>query len=508
MALMFTFPVQVITLLFLVLLNHSCSFDIDVSKTRVWGPGLHPETIVLPARYFFIQTVDRNNVSLEQSPGDVFKVKVLGKSSTGQLVNGRVSIQVLDRKDGSFIVRYKLHDSVQDLEIHVQYNENHIPGSPFRTKGVSYAEECDCPKNKLSEWLEEMECPRYDQIKHDLKPFPRVMFSKLYPIFMQRFNQPESMSICNYIVKENKIFRRCFGKHVGFKMFIDAILLSLTRKTYLPDMEMFFNLGDWPLSPSAGRPLIPLFSWCGSDDTVDIHLPTYDITESSLQCMGRVMLDMLSVQTSVERPWEEREPKAFWRGRDSRRERLRLVELSRKHPELLNASLTNFFFYRSEEEIYGPKEKHVSFFKFFDYKYQVNVDGTVAAYRFPYLLGGGSMVLKQESKYHEHFYDLVKPWQHYVPVRHDLSDLIERIRWANDNDAEAKKIAQAGQKFAQDNLMPKDIFCYHGRLFEEWTKRLIDPIEVRPEMEMVPQPSDTLKCKCERTTTPMNKDEL
>lgn len=78
------------------------------------------------------------------------------------------------------------------------------------------------------------------------------------------------------------------------------------------------------------------------------------------------MLDMLSVQTSVERLWDEREPKAFWRGRDSRRERLRLVELSRKHPELLNASLTNFFFYRSEEEIYGPKEKHVSFFKFFD----------------------------------------------------------------------------------------------------------------------------------------------
>lgn len=76
------------------------------------------------------------------------------------------------------------------------------------------------------------------------------------------------------------------------------------------------------------------------------------------------------------------------------------------------------------------------------------------------------MVMKQDSKYHEHFYSLVKPWQHYVPVSHDLSDLIERIRWAHDNDAEAKKIALAGQKFAQENLMPKDIFCYHGRLFQ------------------------------------------
>lgn len=80
------------------------------------------------------------------------------------------------------------------------------------------------------------------------------------------------------------------------------------------------------------------------------------------------MLDMLSVQTSADRTWAEREPKAFWRGRDSRRERLHLVSLSRKHPDLLNASLTNFFFHREEEEIYGPKEKHISFFKFFDVK--------------------------------------------------------------------------------------------------------------------------------------------
>lgn len=36
--------------------------SIDVSKTRIWGPGLYPERIVLPARYFFIRAVDENNV--------------------------------------------------------------------------------------------------------------------------------------------------------------------------------------------------------------------------------------------------------------------------------------------------------------------------------------------------------------------------------------------------------------------------------------------------------------
>ncbi len=43
----------------------------------------------------------------------------------------------------------------------------------------------------------------------------------------------------------------------------------------------------------------------------------------------------------------------------------------------------------------------------FQFKYQLNLDGTVAAYRFPFLLAGNSVVLKQDSKYVEHFYNQV-----------------------------------------------------------------------------------------------------
>lgn len=70
-------------------------------------------------------------------------------------------------------------------------------------------------------------------------------------------------------------------------MFMDAILLSLTRKIRLPDLEIFVNLGDWPLVKTNEIPPLPLFSWCGSEHTLDIVMPTYDLTESSLECMGR-----------------------------------------------------------------------------------------------------------------------------------------------------------------------------------------------------------------------------
>lgn len=67
-------------------------------------------------------------------------------------------------------------------------------------------------------------------------------------------------------------------------MFMDKMLLSITGKVKLVDVEFFVNLGDWPLVKDT--PKYPIFSWCGSEDTFDIVMPTYDISESTLENMG------------------------------------------------------------------------------------------------------------------------------------------------------------------------------------------------------------------------------
>lgn len=95
----------------------------------------------------------------------------------------------------------------------------------------------------------------------------------------------------------------------------------------------------------------------------------------------------------------------------------------------------------------------------------MNMDGTVAAYRFPYLLVSDSLIFKQESIYYEHFYKELQEWKHYIPVKRDLSDLIEKLKWAIAHDEEAHEIALNGRKFARNNLLPHDIFCYHVQLF-------------------------------------------
>lgn len=103
------------------------------------------------------------------------------------------------------------------------------------------------------------------------------------------------------------------------------------------------------------------------------------------------------------------------------------------------------------------------------------MDGTVAAYRLPYLLAGGGMVLKQDSPYYEHFYGQLRAWEHYVPVKRDLSDLVDRVSWALGHDEEAYEISNKAREFANEQLLPQHIMCYHALLFSVSVRLLLFP---------------------------------
>lgn len=135
----------------------------------------------------------------------------------------------------------------------------------------------------------------------------------------------------------------------------------------------------------------------------------------------------------------------------------------------------------------------------------MNIDGTVAAYRFPYLMLGNSLVLKQDSQYYEHFYVHLKAGTHYLPVKRSLSDLLEKIKWAKENDAEAQEMARAGQAAARELLQPSRLYCYYYRVMDTYSKRQKGQPTQHPDMELVPQPDDnSAACTCERKS---NKEE-
>ncbi len=61
------------------------------------------------------------------------------------------------------------------------------------------------------------------------------------------------------------------------------------------------------------------------------------------------------------------------------------------------------------------------------------------------------------------FSHLLKPYIHYVPVKSDLSDLIEKIQWCRDNDEKCKEISQEALKFYQTYLSRESIFRLYAK---------------------------------------------
>ena len=70
----------------------------------------------------------------------------------------------------------------------------------------------------------------------------------------------------------------------------------------------------------------------------------------------------------------------------------------------------------------------------------------------------GCCVIKVESQagYRQWYYDRIRPWEHFVPVRADMSDLVEKIDWARSHDAEACRIAENGQAFARSMTFERE----------------------------------------------------
>jgi hypothetical protein len=70
----------------------------------------------------------------------------------------------------------------------------------------------------------------------------------------------------------------------------------------------------------------------------------------------------------------------------------------------------------------------------------------------------------------EYFTDWLRPFEHYIPVLPDLSDLVERIQWAIAHDAEARAIQRAGQAFAERVLTDAQNDCYFSAVLLEWAR--------------------------------------
>lgn len=94
------------------------------------------------------------------------------------------------------------------------------------------------------------------------------------------------------------------------------------------------------------------------------------------------------------------------------------------------------------------------------YKYILNIDGNVSAFRLSLELSMGSVILLVDSVYSMWFKKFLVEYQHYVPVASDLSNLFDQIRWCREHDFECQQIAQNAKDFYNKYLSKDGLLDY------------------------------------------------
>ncbi|KAJ7177030.1 glycosyl transferase family 90-domain-containing protein [Mycena filopes] len=187
--------------------------------------------------------------------------------------------------------------------------------------------------------------------------------------------------------------------------------------------------------------------------------------------------------------WEDKKGVLYWRGKSNGGHirgtiyktfpRFRLVELAAR-PEnvregLMDVRITGWHESHCTDDcdpapikaLYNISTDVVPREDAYRYKYLLDVDGNTFSGRYLGLLRSGGLVFKSTA-FTEFFTPWLVPYEHFIPVRPDLEDLPEKIRWARANDGEARRIQEAGRVFAERILSDAQNDCYWFAVMLEW----------------------------------------
>lgn len=263
-----------------------------------------------------------------------------------------------------------------------------------------------------------------------------------------------------------------------------APFMSLLLPTFRGRTEFLILLSDNLYPSQAMLPRLSAhlksvpFLRCDWNDRYPESLQTLPVPDFYIQqpSYAEVFARMRTAQEQY--PFEKRQRKVFWRGslsgptyvtkeNVSNFPRYKLLEVARSAPATIDAHLTNYDDIATRdsdgtirahlEERFGGLSPYVPETEFMTHKYLISADGAVAAWRrVPIILASGSVLLLQHE-WEQFFYPGLHPWEHYVPIRKDFSDLQEKYEWLENHPSEAKTIASVGHAFAMRFLTPEAI---------------------------------------------------
>lgn len=255
-------------------------------------------------------------------------------------------------------------------------------------------------------------------------------------------------------------------------------MLDYLAKTYgLPDLDLLYFNNDGIKDPIVGAG--PVFCSSKKKNIAQglYFIDWYTVFPRSEwdNIVERINSTLLNL------PWDEKIPKLVWRGAATdgfyspsnwiNFPRGKLCYLAIQNPEIIDAKFTDIYPWHCENlkkmKLALPLGDRLSYEAQVQFKYQIILDGVFTSYPGDrWRLLSDSCSFMPESPYGHWFHGALIPWVHYVPVRRDLSDLVEKMEYLINHDEVARQITKNARQFALDFLLSPQIavYCYKALL--------------------------------------------
>jgi hypothetical protein len=343
-----------------------------------------------------------------------------------------------------------------------------------------------------------------EQIEADFKgvcPITKRALEKAFDVILERLGKP--LFIHHYRILDNELYKYIPpGASLSSRdSYYEKALKTLLSHTSLPDLDFlicpmdgipeaivdptFYLMEDpedqVPLLGQAKLKQVPFVVLI--PDQLSLSKDWFDTSQEIIALNGKVA-------------WQDKIGKAFWRGGTSdcvgpllkiKKEtpRFLICRLSKERPELVDAAgsfIPELLEKAKEEKLpqlnrWALKEEHLR------YKYLPVLDGNMCTYPgYQWRLLSDALTLKQESDQIQWFYGALRPYEHYLPIAHDMSDLVQKILWAEEHESDALKMIENARLFASENLLYEDGYRYFALVLERYAaKQKIDFFSLKKE---------------------------
>ncbi len=267
-------------------------------------------------------------------------------------------------------------------------------------------------------------------------------------------------------------------KVADVEFFISHRDFPVLKSDYTQPYDHLYSSSNEPLEPKySNKQFLPICGMSGSDGFQDIMLPTVDDWEIGSQKIfyGMCRDQYKGFEDQIETKWSKKIDKVIFRGattdcgyddKTSARYLAHKLSVQGDIPEL-DAGITKLWFndiQLANSSLSYPQRlttvKPIPFAQMSKYKYILNIDGSVTAFRLSAELAFGSVILKVDSKYKIWYLHLLEPWVHYIPIKSDLSDLKEKIHWCKSNQSACEEIASNARKFYFQHISKQSMMDY------------------------------------------------